>query len=107
MCVKVTKSGLRKYVQLVEAYRDENGRPKQRTIAILGRLDKLGDELETVVEGLCRITGRSLPDKPTVSFESSRVLGDVWALLSSGMRSALNSFARPSAARVTASRSKP
>lgn len=80
MYVKVTKSGPRKYVQLVEAYRDENGRPKQRTIATLGRLDKLGDELESVVEGLCRITGRSLPDKPAVSFESSRALGDVWAL---------------------------
>ncbi|MET4000044.1 hypothetical protein ABIE60_002241, partial [Marinobacterium sp. MBR-109] len=51
MYVKVTKSGPRKYVQLVEAYRDENGRPKQRTIATLGRLDKLGDELESVVEG--------------------------------------------------------
>ncbi|CUB06684.1 hypothetical protein Ga0061065_1217 [Marinomonas fungiae] len=80
MYVKVTKSGPRKYLQLVEAYRDENGRPKQCTIATLGRLDKLGDELESVVEGLCRITGRSLPDKPAVSFESSRALGDVWAL---------------------------
>ncbi|WP_409525918.1 IS1634 family transposase [Nitrincola sp. MINF-07-Sa-05] len=80
MFVKVTTSGPRKYVQLVEAYRDENGRPKQRTIATLGRLDKLGDELESVVEGLCRITGRSLPDKPDVAFESSRALGDVWAL---------------------------
>lgn len=80
MFVKVTTSGPRKYVQLVEAYRDENGRPKQRTIATLGRLDKLGDELESVVEGLCRITGRTLPDKPDVAFESSRALGDVWAL---------------------------
>jgi len=80
MFVKVTKSGPRQYVQLVEAYRDENGRPKQRTVVTLGRLDKLGDELEAVVEGLCRVTGRTLPDKPDITFESSRALGDVWAL---------------------------
>jgi transposase len=80
MFVKVTKSGPRQYVQLVEAYRDDNGRPKQRTVVTLGRLDKLGDELEAVVEGLCRVTGRTLPDKPDVSFESSRALGDVWGL---------------------------
>ncbi|KGK43272.1 hypothetical protein LH51_01155 [Nitrincola sp. A-D6] len=66
MFVKVTKSGPRKYVQLVEAYRDKNGRPKQRTISMLGRLDQLGDDLESVVEGLCRITDRVLPDKPDV-----------------------------------------
>jgi len=80
MFVKVTKSGPRRYVQLVEAYRDDNGRPKQRTVATLGRLDKLGDELEAVIDGLCRMTGRTLPDKPDVAFESSRSLGDVWAL---------------------------
>ena len=38
----------------------------------MGRLDKLGDKLESVAEGLCRITGRTLPDKPDVAFESSR-----------------------------------
>ncbi len=38
MFVKFTKSGPRSYVQLVQAYRDEAGRPKQRTVATLGRL---------------------------------------------------------------------
>ncbi|RMG57383.1 MAG: IS1634 family transposase, partial [Bacteroidetes bacterium] len=80
MFVKVTKSGPRKYVQLVEAYRDDNGRPKQRTLATLGRLDKLGDELESVIDGLCRVTGRTTPAKPDIQFESARALGDVWAL---------------------------
>ncbi len=80
MYVKVTKSGPRRYVQLVEAYRDENGRPRQRTLATLGRLDKLGDELESVIEGLCRVTGRTLPESPDIRFESARALGDVWAL---------------------------
>lgn len=46
-------------VLLVEAYRDDAGRPKQRTVATLGRLDQLGTELESVVSGLLRVTGKS------------------------------------------------
>ena len=45
MFVKLTKSGPRSYVQLVEAYRDDAGRPKQRTVATLGRLDQMGDSV--------------------------------------------------------------
>ncbi|MCK4342458.1 MAG: hypothetical protein KAY37_12130 [Phycisphaerae bacterium] len=33
------------YLQIVEAYRD-SGRPKQRGVASLGRLDLLGDKLD-------------------------------------------------------------
>ena len=33
MFVKVTKSGPRRYVKLVESYRDEAGKPRQRVIA--------------------------------------------------------------------------
>jgi hypothetical protein len=80
--VKVTHSGPRSYVQLVEAYRDDAGRPKQRTVATLGRLDQLS-ELESVVSGLLRVTGKSAPaaaPAPLVSFESARDFGDVWAL---------------------------
>lgn len=83
MFVKVTTSGSRRYVQLVEAYRDDSGRPKQRTVATLGRLDQLGPELESVISGLLRVTGRSLPEPaapPAMTFESARALGDVWAL---------------------------
>ena len=39
MYVKVTRSGPRRYVQLVESYRDAEGKVKQRIIATLGRLD--------------------------------------------------------------------
>ena len=39
MFVKLTRSGSRRYVQLVESYRDESGKPRQRTIATVGRLD--------------------------------------------------------------------
>ncbi len=83
MFIKVTHSGPRRYVQLVEAYRDDTGRPRQRTVATLGRLDQLGTELESVISGLLRVTGKSLPKAPTtatVGFESARDFGDVWAL---------------------------
>ncbi len=83
MFIKVTHSGPRRYVQLVEAYRDDKGRPKQRTVATLGRLDQLGCELESVISGLMRVTGKSLPEPapvPVVTFEPARDFGDVWAL---------------------------
>ena len=84
MFIKVTTSGPRRYVQLVEAYRDDNGRPKQRTVATLGRLDQLNTELESVISGLMRVTGKALPPAalptPVLTFESARDYGDVWAL---------------------------
>ena len=83
MFIKVTHSGPRRYVQLVEAYRDAEGRPKQRTVATLGRLDQLGCELESVISGLMRVTGKSLPEPapvPVVTFEPARDFGDVWTL---------------------------
>ena len=60
--IKVTRSGPRRYVQLVQAYRDEAGAPKQRTVATLGRLDQLSTELESVISGLLRVTGKALPE---------------------------------------------
>lgn len=83
MFIKVTKSGPRRYVQLVEAYRDDTGRPKQRTVATLGRLDQLGDSIKSMHEGLSRILGlgeSSGTGSGTPRFESSRALGDVWVL---------------------------
>jgi EAL domain-containing protein (putative c-di-GMP-specific phosphodiesterase class I) len=47
--VKVTTSGPRRYVQLVQSYRDEAGRVKKRTVATLGRLDQLTGELDGVI----------------------------------------------------------
>ena len=43
------------YLQLVESYRD-NGRPKQRVIANLGRLDQLTEsgDLDSMVQSLAR-----------------------------------------------------
>jgi len=90
MFVKVTTSGPRRYVQLVESYRDEAGRVKKRTVATLGRLDQLTGELDSVINGLLKVSGRgpigakraapvaSLAS--SLSFETARALGNVWAL---------------------------
>lgn len=83
MFIKVTRSGERRYVQLVEAYRDDDGRPKQRTVATLGRLDQLDSQVESVISGLLRVTGKTAPaaaPTPSVTFESTRDFGDVWTL---------------------------
>ena len=85
MYVKITTSGPRRYVQLLESFRDEHGRVKKRTVATLGRIDQLGPELDSVIEGLQRIRGHE-PVAPTalsasnLRFESARALGHVWAL---------------------------
>lgn len=82
MFVKVTSSGSRRYLQLVEAYRDEHGKPKQRTVATLGRLDQIDGQLDQVIAGLARATGKPIADNtpPTIVFESARAFGDIWAL---------------------------
>ena len=84
MFVKITTSGSRRYVQLVESYRDDAGLVKKRTVATLGRLEQLGSELDSVISGLLKVTGREplgdAPLPPAVSFESARALGDVWML---------------------------
>src|SRR5690606_32779322 len=82
MYVKVTQSGERRYVQLVEAYRDANGKPRSRTIATLGRAEQVAENLDSVINGLLRVSGRPglEDDGPTVEFDPSRSFGDVWAL---------------------------
>ncbi len=64
MFVKLTQSGGRRYVQLVESFRDADGRVKKRTVTTLGRLDQLGTELESVITGLMRVIGRAVQNCP-------------------------------------------
>jgi len=83
MFVKVTSSGGRRYVQLVESFRDDQGRVKKRTVATLGRLEQLKDGLDSTIEGLLKVAGRAPSPSvnvPSATFESARALGDVWAL---------------------------
>ena len=83
MFIKVTNSGQRRYVQLIDAYHDDEGRPRQRTVATLGLLDESSTEFDSVVSGLTRVIGKTLPrpsPAPAVTFECARNFGDVWAL---------------------------
>ena len=50
--MKITTSGSRRYVQLVESYRDDAGKVKKRTVATLGRLDQVDSQLNAVIQGL-------------------------------------------------------
>ncbi len=84
MHVKITTSGPRCYVQLVESFRDDQGRIRKRTVATLGRLDQVGGSLDAVINGLLKATGRApvlgAEAQPEVEFEPARALGAVWAL---------------------------
>lgn len=82
MHVKVTTSGSRQYVQLVESFRDDAGKVKKRTVATLGRLDQIGGDLDAVIRGLIKVSGQ-VPaglSPAEITFESARSFGDLWAL---------------------------
>lgn len=84
MFIKVTQSGPRRYAQLVESFRNEEGKPRQRTICTLGRLEN-GGEVDTLIASLQRARGIDLPCAATspldgLRFTGSRHAGDVWAL---------------------------
>jgi len=90
MQLKITRSGPRTYLQIVQAYRDaESGRPKQRHIASLGRLDELTEkDLDTLINGLLKVTSRPTLDELTkgissenTTFDGALQLGDVWAVM--------------------------
>ncbi len=82
MYIKLTRSGERTYAQLVESFRDEHGKPRQRTVATLGRIDERGGQVDSLLDGLLRAKGRpvAVGGDLQVRFESALCLGDVWAL---------------------------
>lgn len=82
MFIKLTRSGSRTYAQLVESFRDEHGKSRQRTVATLGRVDEQDGQVDALLNGLLRAKGRpaAWAESPQVRFESALSLGDVWAL---------------------------
>ena len=82
MFIKLTRSGGHGYLQLVESFRNDEGKPRQRTVATLGRLDETGGGVDSLLNGLLRVKGlpASTAAPPQVAFESALALGDVWAL---------------------------
>jgi len=81
MFIKVTQSGGRRYAQLVESFRNEEGKPRQRTVCTLGRLEPGGD-VDTLIAALQRARGiaPSAGALDHLRFTDSRHAGDIWAL---------------------------
>ena len=81
MFVRISKSGERRYLQLVESYRNEAGQPRHRVVANLGRIDGMQDgHLDPLIRGLCRVAGRDEPEAPEISHAPAKAFGDVFAL---------------------------
>ncbi len=53
MFIMVTQSGNRRYAQLVDSFRNEEGKPRQRAVCTLGRLEA-GGEVDTLIASLQR-----------------------------------------------------
>ena len=81
MSAWITRSGGRQYLQLVEGYRNEDGKVRHRVVANLGRLEDLNPaKLDPLINGLNRAIGRSDNTAFPVEIESSRAYGNVFAL---------------------------
>lgn len=81
MYTRLTRSGGRTYLQIVEAFRNEAGQVRQRVVANLGRLDQLEDrKLDPLINGLNRALGRSENTARPVEYDSALAYGDVFAL---------------------------
>jgi hypothetical protein len=81
MYTKITSSGGRRYLQLVEGYRTEEGKVRHRVVANLGRIDDLTPQkLDPLINGLNRVLGRAQNTASEISAESAKAYGDVFAL---------------------------
>ncbi|ARE41061.1 Mobile element protein (plasmid) [Rhodovulum sp. P5] len=81
MFTRITESGGRRYLQIVESFRNEAGKPRLRVVANLGRVDGMKDgQLDALIRGLSRAAGRVEPEKAEITYEAARSYGDVFAL---------------------------
>jgi len=81
MYTKITQSGGRRYLQLVEGYRDDAGKVRHRVVANLGRVDGLTPEkLDPLINGLNRVLGRAENTSSDIEHEPAQSFGDVFAL---------------------------
>lgn len=81
MYTRITTSGGRSYLQLVEGHRDEEGKVRIRVVANLGRLDRLTPgKLDPLINGLNRAVGRLENTAHEITHDPARAYGDVFAL---------------------------
>lgn len=80
MYTRISRSGGRSYLQIVEGFRSEAG-VRQRVVANLGRLDQLqGKHLDPLINGLQRALGRVPAAAPVPQYDTALAFGDVYAL---------------------------
>ncbi len=101
MYTRITKTGDRQYLQLVESFRNDRGQVRVRVIANLGRLDRLSpDKLDPLINGLNRALGRGENTSSEIIQEAGRAHGNVFALhelwCELGFQKALNRALRSS-----------
>ncbi len=81
MYTRITKTGDRQYLQLVESFRNDSGKVRTRVVANLGRLDKITPEqLDPLINGLNRAVGRVHNTASEIVQEPGRSFGDVLVL---------------------------
>lgn len=90
MFIKLTRNGPRTYLQIAESFRDpKTGKPRQRHVANLGRLDRLvtGGDLNSLIEGLLQATGQAklgtwtqALEADDTTFETAQPFGSTWAV---------------------------
>jgi hypothetical protein len=81
MYTRITKTGGRHYLQLVESFRNDHGKVRTRVVANLGRLDQITPErLDPLINGLNRALGRTENTASEIIQEPGRSFGDVFAL---------------------------
>lgn len=80
MYTRITRSGGRSYLQIVEGFRTPTG-VRQRVVANLGRMDQLeGKKLDPLIHGLQRALGRVPVSAPVPQYDTALAFGDVYAL---------------------------
>ena len=81
MCTRITKTGGRQYLQLIESYRNDSGKVCMRAVANPGRLDRIkSNQLDPLINGLNRAVGRAHNTSSEIIEESLLSFGDVFAL---------------------------
>lgn len=81
MYTRITRTGGRQYLQLVESFRNDSGKVRTRVVANLGRLDQITPEqLDPLINGLNRAVGRAENTASEIVQEPGLGFGDVFAL---------------------------
>ena len=82
MFIRSSRSNGRRYLRLVEGYRDEQGRTRHRQIAQLGRADEPAtqEKIQSLIQNLQRHAGMEEVEPDGVHFDPARTLGPTWLL---------------------------